>query len=116
MELDYYKENEDEFSMRRVEPYALTNGQEGWYVASFDPGKQAMRHFRLDRIRRAHVTDEAFEPRPEVDPGPKWRAGCAPVRCRPRAPPALDLARAGTLGARAAACRMSSSTVRSSSS
>ena len=69
LELDYYKENEDEFSMRRVEPYALTNGQEGWYVASFDPGKSAMRHFRLDRIRRAHVTKEIFEPRPEVDPG-----------------------------------------------
>ena len=69
VELDYYKENEDEFSMRRVEPYALTNGQEGWYVASFDPAKRAMRHFRLDRIRRAHVTEETFEPRPEVDPG-----------------------------------------------
>ncbi|MFZ1155770.1 MAG: WYL domain-containing protein, partial [Solirubrobacteraceae bacterium] len=40
VELDYYKENEDEFSHRRVEPYALTNGREGWYVASFDPDKQ----------------------------------------------------------------------------
>jgi proteasome accessory factor BC len=69
VELDYYKENEDEFSLRLVEPYALTNGQEGWYVASFDPDKHEMRHFRLDRIRRAHVTDETFEPRPEVDPG-----------------------------------------------
>jgi proteasome accessory factor BC len=69
VELDYYKENEDEFSLRRVEPYALTNGQEGWYVASFDPDKQDMRHFRLDRIRRARVTDETFEPRSEVDPG-----------------------------------------------
>ncbi len=68
VELDYYKENEDEFSLRRVEPYALTNGREGWYVASFDPDKHEMRHFRLDRIRRAHVTDETFEPRPEVDP------------------------------------------------
>jgi predicted DNA-binding transcriptional regulator YafY len=68
VELDYYKENEDEFSLRRVEPYALTNGREGWYVASFDPDKQEMRHFRLDRIRRAHVTDETFETRPEVDP------------------------------------------------
>ena len=38
-------------------------------MASFDPAKQEMRHFRLDRIRRAHVTDEVFEPRPEVDPG-----------------------------------------------
>jgi len=68
VELDYYKENEDEFSLRRVEPYALTNGQEGWYVASFDPEKDAMRHFRLDRIRRAEVCDQTFEPRPEVDP------------------------------------------------
>jgi predicted DNA-binding transcriptional regulator YafY len=69
VELDYYKENEDEFSLRRVEPYALTNGQEGWYVASFDPDKHEMRHFRLDRIRRAQVCEETFEPRPEVDPG-----------------------------------------------
>jgi proteasome accessory factor C len=69
VELDYYKENEDEFSLRRrVEPYALTNGQHGWYVASFDPKKGEMRHFRLDRIRRAKVCEQAFEPRPEVDP------------------------------------------------
>ncbi len=68
VEIDYYKENEDEFSLRRVEPYALVNGREGWYLASFDPDKSAMRHFRLDRIRRIEVTDESFEPRPEIDP------------------------------------------------
>jgi predicted DNA-binding transcriptional regulator YafY len=68
LELDYYKENEDEFSQRRVEPYALMNGREGWYVATYDPAKQAMRHFRLDRIRRAESSGERFEPRPEVNP------------------------------------------------
>jgi proteasome accessory factor BC len=68
IELDYYKENEDELSLRRVEPYALTNGREGWYVASFDPDRGGVRHFRLDRIKRASVTDEKFKPRPEVDP------------------------------------------------
>ncbi len=68
VELEYYKENEDELSLRRVEPYALTNGREGWYVASFDPERDGMRHFRLDRIKRATVTEETFEPRPEVDP------------------------------------------------
>ncbi len=68
IELDYYKENEDEFSQRRVEPYALINGREGWYVASFDPVREDVRHFRLDRIRRVEVTDEHFEPRAEVDP------------------------------------------------
>jgi proteasome accessory factor C len=68
LELDYYKENEDEFSQRRVEPYALMNGREGWYVATFDPSRQGMRHFRLDRIKRAEVSSERFEPRPEVNP------------------------------------------------
>ena len=68
VELEYYKENEDDLVRRRVEPYALTNGREGWYVASFDPARDDMRHFRLDRIKQATVTDETFEPRPEVDP------------------------------------------------
>ena len=68
IELEYYKENEDQLSPRTVEPYALTNGREGWYVASFDPERDGVRHFRLDRIKHVHVTDRKFEPRPEVDP------------------------------------------------
>jgi proteasome accessory factor C len=68
IEIDYYKENEDQLAPRRVEPYALTNGREGWYVASFDPERDGVRHFRLDRIKHVNVTDEKFEPRPEVDP------------------------------------------------
>jgi proteasome accessory factor C len=68
LRLEYYKPNEDEFSERTIEPYALINGREGWYVASFDPEKDATRHFRLDRIKHAEVTDTPFEPRPEVDP------------------------------------------------
>ena len=35
--IEYYKENEDEFTERTIEPYALINGREGWYVFSFDP-------------------------------------------------------------------------------
>jgi proteasome accessory factor C len=68
LEFEYYKENEDEFSARVVEPYALINGREGWYVASFDPTRDSVRHFRLDRIKFAAVTDEEFEPRADVDP------------------------------------------------
>jgi proteasome accessory factor BC len=37
-------------------------------VASFDPTRDSVRHFRLDRIKSASVTDEAFEPRGDVDP------------------------------------------------
>jgi predicted DNA-binding transcriptional regulator YafY len=68
VELEYYKENEDELSLRVVEPYALTNGREGWYVASFDPERDGVRHFRLDRIKSATVSAQKFKPRPEVDP------------------------------------------------
>jgi proteasome accessory factor C len=68
LDLDYYKENEDEFSARRVEPYALINGREGWYVATYDPAKQDVRHFRLDRVKRAELTSEHFKPRPDVNP------------------------------------------------
>ncbi|MCW3024623.1 MAG: hypothetical protein JWM29_55, partial [Solirubrobacterales bacterium] len=68
IEIEYYKENEDELSLRRIEPYALTNGREGWYVASFDPERDGVRHFRLDRIKGLTVTEEKFDPRPEVDP------------------------------------------------
>jgi proteasome accessory factor BC len=68
IEFEYYKENEDQISQRLVEPYALTNGREGWYVASFDPERGGVRHFRLDRIKDVRLSGERFTPRPEVDP------------------------------------------------
>ncbi len=69
LKLDYYKANEDEFSERIVEPYALVNGREGWYVASFDPeqGRRAPLPPgpRQDAPR---CCARRFTPRPEVDP------------------------------------------------
>jgi proteasome accessory factor BC len=67
LRMEYYKANEDEFSERTVEPYALVNGIEGWYVASFDPARADLRHFRLDRIKAAEVLEDTFEPRAEMD-------------------------------------------------
>lgn len=67
VKLEYYKANEDELSERTVEPYRLSRGQEGWYVEAFDVDKDSPRHFRLDRIKTAVVTDEKFEPREGVD-------------------------------------------------
>ncbi len=66
LELHYYKENEDTFSHRTVEPYRLENGREGWYAECYDPERSAMRHFKLDRIKEATITDRTFEPRPEA--------------------------------------------------
>jgi predicted DNA-binding transcriptional regulator YafY len=68
LEIEYYKENEDELSRRRIEPYALMNGVEAWYLAAYDLDKDDVRHFRLDRIKSVTVTEERFERRSEVDP------------------------------------------------
>jgi proteasome accessory factor C len=74
LEIDYYKEDEDEVTAgRRIEPYLLHNGNKGWYIHSWDPAKQDTRTFRLDRIREARITDESFEPREDLKPDvPEW--------------------------------------------
>ena len=87
-----------------VEPYALINGREGWYVASLRPGARTTCATSASTAsRRAEVLDERFEPRPEVDPA-------ADVEGWPRTGEVdglahrarLDLARARALGARGA--------------
>jgi predicted DNA-binding transcriptional regulator YafY len=67
LELQYYKENEDEFVKREVEPYQLVNGTEGWYLGCFDLGRSDTRHFRLDRMKEAVITDRKFEPRDGIE-------------------------------------------------
>ena len=66
LELHYYKENEDEFTKRVVEPYQLVNGPEGWYLGCFDLDRSDIRHFRLDRMKEAVITEREFEPREGV--------------------------------------------------
>ena len=67
LELHYYKENEDEFVKRMVEPYQLVSGPEGWYLGCYDLGRDDTRHFRLDRMKEAKPTGEKFEPREGVE-------------------------------------------------
>jgi proteasome accessory factor C len=67
LEIQYYKENEDQFTKRAVEPYRLENGKEGWYVECYDLTKEGIRHFKLDRIKEATISERSFEPRPEVE-------------------------------------------------
>jgi proteasome accessory factor BC len=67
LEIQYYKENEDQFTKRRVEPYRLENGREGWYVECYDLTKEGIRHFKLDRVKEATASDETYEPRQEVE-------------------------------------------------
>ena len=68
LRIEYYKENEDEFTERTIEPYKLANGQEGWYVHCWDLDKDDSRSYRLDRIREATALDDTYEPREGVEP------------------------------------------------
>src|SRR4029079_6749527 len=64
LDIEYWSA-EERLTQRRVEPYALFNGREAWYVAAFD---DRLKHFRLDRIKSATALDEHFEGRPDLDP------------------------------------------------
>ena len=80
LELQYYKENEDEFSKREVEPYQLVNGPEGWYLGCFDLDRADTRHFRLDRMKEAVITEREFEPREGVEQSSPSRSGSSTAR------------------------------------
>ena len=88
LELEYWKEAEDELSTRVVEPYGLMNSREGWYLHAWDRNRDAERSFRLDRIKGAAAQEEHFEPRPEVNTAALiegWpRTGEVPASARAR--------------------------------
>jgi proteasome accessory factor C len=68
VEIEYQKEGEDAPTIRVIEPYTIERELPYWYVHAFDRTRDAQRSFRLDRMRAASVTDDAFEPRPEFRP------------------------------------------------
>ena len=61
-----YRHTVAEFVKREVEPYQLVNGPEGWYLGCYDVGRADTRHFRLDRMKEARMTDREFESREGV--------------------------------------------------
>jgi predicted DNA-binding transcriptional regulator YafY len=67
LKINYYKENEDQFTSREIEPYRLARGPGGWYVGCRDRKRDAVRHFRLDRTKEAEPTGETFEPSEDVE-------------------------------------------------
>lgn len=68
LEMEYWTQTEDRYSDRVVEPYALFNGREAWYVAAWDVERGRLQHFRLDRIKNAKARMEHFEPREGLNP------------------------------------------------
>lgn len=52
----YYSINRDEVGERQVEPYGLGWHQNHWYMVGRDRGREAVRQFRVDRLRgRARI-------------------------------------------------------------
>lgn len=66
--IDYYGYGRDERTERVVEPHRLYAHEGHWYLAAYCRRAGGDRMFRVDRIRRATLTGETFEP-PEDDGG-----------------------------------------------
>jgi proteasome accessory factor C len=69
VELDYYSESRGQSSVRPVRPRELRYAEGHWYLSAFCLTRQGDRHFRVDRIRKAVLSNRHFEPlAPEMIP------------------------------------------------
>ncbi|MCL2316123.1 MAG: YafY family transcriptional regulator [Actinomycetia bacterium] len=66
--LTYVDERQTE-TQRRVDPQMLAHGFGHWYLVAYCHRRQAIRWFRLDRIRSAHLTKQDSRDRPLADIG-----------------------------------------------
>lgn len=62
---DYYGQNR-EMSRRTVEPMQLLFKEYTWYLSAYCRERQAMRLFKLTRMKRMEMTEERFELRKEL--------------------------------------------------
>ncbi len=94
---DYYSISRDETSSRDVEPYALSLLDGTWYMTGWDTGREAVRQFRLSRVRSKIVfatkkeagdfeVPENFERR-FAGPRAPWQLGEPDRRARIRVSP-----------------------------
>ncbi|CAN5304951.1 hypothetical protein BH18ACT14_BH18ACT14_15380 [soil metagenome] len=68
VEIEYLKVGETTASPRTVEPYRFRRELPHWYVDTWDTTRDAVRSFRLDRMRSAKKQRAGFKPRPGVAP------------------------------------------------
>ncbi|MGC0364285.1 putative DNA-binding transcriptional regulator YafY [Rhodococcus sp. 27YEA15] len=58
-----YTDGDGAESVRLVETHILAKNEDHWYVIGWCRQRNGVRWFRLDRVRRATLTREVFEPR-----------------------------------------------------
>lgn len=73
----HYRDTRGELSSRRVEPILLAHTRGQWYVVCWDQLRDAVRWFTLQRMIRADLTAEHYQPR-DVD-----IVGTPPPEARP---------------------------------
>jgi len=69
LEIEYYSANRDEISTRTIDPEHVFSALGNWYVVAWDRTAEGERLFRLDRIRKAGITKQRFEPRGLIGQG-----------------------------------------------
>jgi proteasome accessory factor C len=82
VEIDYYAFGRDELTTRTVDPYAVYSASGQWYLSAWSHDVDDHRLFRVDRVRRARMLDQTFEP-------PADRATPAVYEARPDDPRAV---------------------------
>lgn len=63
LRITYQTLSKNEITTRDIEPQALYHTQDNWIVIAWCRLREDYREFRLDRIQRMTVLDEAFSPR-----------------------------------------------------
>lgn len=61
--LDYFSNNQNELTLRDVEPIGLFYYSAAWHLIAWCRLRNGFRDFRCDRIRELKVTDQTFMPR-----------------------------------------------------
>lgn len=56
--IEYHSRGKDERTERTVSPQRIVHYREAWYLDAWDEGKDALRSFSIDRIRRATVLEK----------------------------------------------------------
>lgn len=62
VEFSYEKYWDDEITHRQVDPYALKEFKNRWYVLAKDQGDNRIKSFALDRITNFEITRKKFQP------------------------------------------------------
>lgn len=66
LRIEYWSEGRDELTVRAVEPYLILRQRGEWYTVCYCRRSRAVRTFRLATMKSAHIDEERFRPRSDI--------------------------------------------------